>query len=77
MRASADPNPGVYEYRLFASLAETHLHHESKIGRAAFLHVPADNSVEAIGFGGEVAAAFIVALVDDFLTNSEDKKAEL
>ena len=39
--------------------------------------MPAENSPEAISFGGEVAAAFITALVDDLPTGTEGEKAEL
>ncbi|KAJ8124261.1 hypothetical protein O1611_g9380 [Lasiodiplodia mahajangana] len=64
IRADDKPNQGFCEYRLYSSLAELQLHHPSKLGRAAFLHVPKDQSPDAIQLGAEVTTAYITALVD-------------
>lgn len=77
IRASADPNNGFCEYRLYSSLAEVHLNHTSKIGKAVSLHVPADKSPEAIKLGADVVAAYITALVDGMSTQSNTEKFEL
>ena len=41
------------------------LNHKSKTGRAVFLHVPANTSLETIKDCADVAAAYTAALVDD------------
>lgn len=77
LRASADPNFGFCEYRLYSSLAELYLKHKSKEGKAVFLHVPADKSPKAIKFGAEVLTAYIIALVDQLESGATSEKAEL
>ncbi|KAI0192522.1 hypothetical protein F4808DRAFT_475482 [Astrocystis sublimbata] len=64
IRADDHPNQGFCEYRLYASLAQLHLKHPSKRGRAVFLHVPKDQSPEAIRVGADVVEAYIIALVE-------------
>ena len=41
------------------------MNYEAKVGRAAFLHVPANKSAGAIELGADVAVALIAALVDE------------
>ncbi|QLI71263.1 uncharacterized protein G6M90_00g069810 [Metarhizium brunneum] len=77
IRASADPNSGFCEYRLYSSLAELQLNYISMLGMAAFLHVPKDNSPEAIQLDVDVVTAYITALVVDQLSSqsNSDKSA--
>ncbi|KAK9444585.1 hypothetical protein VB005_01648 [Metarhizium brunneum] len=77
IRASANPNSGFCEYRLYSSLAELQLNHISKLGMAAFLHVPKDNSPEAIQLGADIVTAYITALVDQLSSQSNSDKSEL
>ncbi|KAF5128311.1 hypothetical protein E5D57_009247 [Metarhizium anisopliae] len=77
IRASADPNSGFCEYRLYSSLAELQLNHISTLGMAAFLHVPKDNSPEAIQLGADIVTAYITALVDQLSSQSNSDKSEL
>ncbi|KAL8902572.1 MAG: hypothetical protein Q9207_004573 [Kuettlingeria erythrocarpa] len=77
IRASAEPNRGFCEYRLYSSLAEVQRNHKPKIGKAAFLHVPADKSPKAVELGADVVAAFITALIDGSSTESKAGRSEL
>lgn len=63
--------------QLYSSLAELQLNHISKVGKAAFLHVPKDNSPEVIQLGADVVTVYITTLVDQLSSQSNSEKSEL
>ncbi|KFG85852.1 hypothetical protein MANI_011644 [Metarhizium anisopliae] len=77
IRASANPDSDFCEYRLYSSLAELLLNHTSRLEKAVFLHVPKDNSPEAIQLGADIVTAYITSLLDQLFSQSNPEKSEL
>lgn len=78
MRASSDAGRFICEYTFYLSLARLWRERDDRL--VCFMHVPAQNSEEAIQRGVQVASAFIKEVIDSSAslqgTDSADAQAD-